>query len=107
MNRVRFCWLLAIGLLACASGVAAQQPPDYPMWCRGSAGMAEANGNTLIVVFKEGTQPAGQGLPPGVCSWLDRGLRPGEPNRIVDVRPTAGEARIKADHINGGAESTF
>ncbi len=107
MKSSRFGWPLAIGLLAYASGAAAQQPPDYPMWCHGSARMAQANGKTLIVDFKGGTQPAGQSLAPGVCSWLDRGLRTGEPNRIVDVRPSAGEARITASHINDGAEWTF
>lgn len=107
MNRIACAVVLTGILLVCSSGLAAQQPPDYPMWCHGSAGMAQANGKTLTVVFRGGTQPAGQSLGPGVCSWLDRGLRPGEPNRIVDVRPSPGEARITARHINEGAAWTF
>ena len=37
----------------------------------------------LIVDFKFGTQPAGAGLSPGQGSWKDRGMRPGEPARLI------------------------
>ena len=105
--RSRAGFWVAIIMLGWATVLVAQSPPDYPMWCHGQEGMATANGNTLIVVFKAGTKPATKALEPGMCSWLDRGLRPGEPTRIVDVRPTPGEARITAGHINTGMEWTF
>lgn len=85
----------------------AQAPPDYPLWCRGAAGMASANGKNLVITFKVSNQPAGQGLQPGQCAWLDRGFRPNEPLRVVDPRPSAGEARISAGYINQGRTWTF
>jgi len=106
MNRVEACLMFAGVLLLGAVGMAAE-PPDYPMWCQGRAGMARSDGRSLIVEFRAGTAPAGQSLEPGVCSWLDRGFRPGEPTRVIDVRPTPGEAHITAQHINGGAAWTF
>jgi hypothetical protein len=77
------------------------------MWCHGQQGMASSDGKNLIVTFKAGTQPATKSLDPGVCAWVDRGLRPGEPTKIVDVRPTPGEARSTAGHINSGMDWTF
>jgi hypothetical protein len=69
--------------------------------------MASINGKNLIVEFSKGTRPATQGLQPSECSFPDRGLRPNEPNRIVDERPTQGEAQHMAELINGGAAWTF
>ena len=91
MNRVQFCLMFAGVLLLGAVGKAAE-PPDYPMWCQGRAGMARC--------FSARWRS-------GLCSWLDRGFRPGEPTRIIDVRPTPGEAHNTAQHINGGAAWTF
>jgi hypothetical protein len=88
-------------------GAALAAPPDYPLWCRGTAGMASANGKDLVVNFRFTDHPAGEGLQPGQCSWLDRGFRPNEPLRIVDTRPSAAEARITAGYINEGQEWTF
>jgi hypothetical protein len=103
--RAQFVFCLAIFALAAVAG--AQSPPDYPMWCHGQQGMATSDGKNLIVTFKAGTQSAKTSLDPGVCSWLDRGFRPGEPTKIIDVRPTPGEARITASHINDGMDWTF
>ncbi len=80
--------------------------PDYPIRCRGVGGMASTDGKNLIVDFKKGAHTAGQ-LQPGQCSWLDRGLRPNEPTRIADSRPTADEARNAAARINAGDTWTF
>jgi hypothetical protein len=82
-------------------------PPDYPLRCHGGANMARTNGQTLIVDFNKSGGAAGAGLVAGQCSWDDRGFRPGEPTRIVDLRPTVGEARNTARSINGGAVWTF
>jgi hypothetical protein len=58
------------------------------MRCRGGAPSTfgfqlYSTGETLLNVrFKPGTKPAGQGLNPGECSWLDRGMRAGEPAQL-------------------------
>jgi len=80
--------------------------PDYPIRCRGIAGMASTEGATLIVNFKKRNRPADQ-LLPGQCSWLDRAMRAKEPTRIADVLPNADQARSAADHINAGDTWTF
>jgi hypothetical protein len=102
-----FCFLAGSVAVVFSRQLAEAQPPDFPLRCRGSAGMASANGNNLIINFSRGERPADQGLQPGQCSWLDRGLRPNEPTRVVDQRPTSGEAEITARHINAGDTWTF
>src|SRR5260370_15270344 len=67
------------------SGVGvAQTPQSCPLVCRGSAnlpiGTAPGEGN-FGFVFTQGTKPASQGLAPGECSWVDRGMYPQEPDR--------------------------
>ncbi len=69
--------------------------------------MASNNGRNLIVEFKGGDRAADQALQPGQCSWLDRGLRPNEPTRIVDELHSMDEARNAAEHINAGRTWTF
>src|SRR4030095_15951822 len=58
---------------------------SYPLVCRGSAnlgiGSAPGDGN-IGFVFTRGTKPASQGLAPGECSWVDRGVRTEEPDRV-------------------------
>jgi hypothetical protein len=83
------------------------QPPDFPLWCHGKPGMASTSGRNLIIDFVPASGAASRELRPGQCSWLDRALRPGEPTRVVDERPSAGEARNIAMHINGGEVWTF
>lgn len=36
----------------------------------------------LTVGFRKGSKPASQGLNPGECSWMDRGMRDSEPDSI-------------------------
>jgi hypothetical protein len=64
-------------------------PPSYPLRVRGGAKLRVWAENTrtpslvkLIVVFEFGTRRAGAGLRPGQGSWMDRGMRSGEPTRL-------------------------
>ena len=45
----------------------------------------------LTVDFKFGTKPVSDGLNPGEGSWMDRGMRLGEPTRLI-YRTTRGNA---------------
>lgn len=105
--RAQFGFHLAVFVLAASAVMLAQSPPDYPMWCHGQEGMATADGKNLIVTFKAGTEPAGKSLDPGVCSWLDRGFRPGEPTKIIAVEPYPATAQSAAGAINSGKDWTF
>jgi len=66
-----------------------------------------ANGDgRLTVGFKPGTKPAGSGLAPGECSWLDRAMREQEPKSIchnikdVFISTTAtDDSRYTPSHI--------
>ena len=67
----------------------AAAPPSYPLRVRGGGKLrcvAEATKTPslvkLIVQFEFGTAPARAGLRPGQGSWLDRGMRQGEPTRL-------------------------
>src|SRR5215468_993169 len=99
--------IVICSLLAFSPNAGSQNPPDYPMECHGAAGMASTSGKNLIVNFKAGDRAADPSLEPGSCSWRDRGLRPNEPTRIVDERPSIGEARRTAELINAGSTWTF
>ena len=81
---------------------------EYPIRCRGAHRTTYTAWRLLhdYVDFKKGDHPAAQ-LPPGQCSWLDRGVRANEPSRIADERSTVAEARIAAEHINAGDTWTF
>jgi hypothetical protein len=106
MLKRSYGWLFAAGLLVFFPHAGHAQP-DYPLRCNGAAGMASTEGRNLLIVFRKGDRPASQGLSSGHCSWLDRGLRPNEPDRIVDPRPSAGEAQRTAQYINAGYTWTF
>jgi len=110
--------LLVLALLVCVPFLAPvtqgqnrlPNPPDYPLRCRGAAGMARADGRQLMVVFRKGGRAANggsDGLEAGQCSWDDRVLSPNEPNRIVYQCESPGEATITARHINSGDVWTF
>jgi hypothetical protein len=54
--------------------------------------------NQLTVVFTKGSRPADQGLAPGQCSWIDRGMSQPEPNRLIqDIDANSQSA---ADYLN-------
>ena len=94
--------------------VAAVSPPmepSYPLRVRGSANNADLpmwfeNGK-LIVQFRAGQSPAEAGLKPGEGSWLDRGLRPGEPTRLVQQMSEDRASQIIASLRNPNAYWTF
>src|SRR5713226_8464591 len=72
----------------------ARTPESYPLVCRGGGslviGIAPGEGN-IGFVFTRGTKPAGEGLAPGECSWVDRGMHVDEPDRLSqDVSSKAG-----------------
>ncbi|MGB8908496.1 MAG: hypothetical protein WCC84_07075 [Candidatus Cybelea sp.] len=82
-------------------------PSVFAMRCIGSGGMASAQGATLTVKFQKAEHPASQGLLPGQCSWLDRGVRPNEPSRIEAPLASAGQAQNGVAQINAGGTWTF
>ncbi|HVS81028.1 MAG TPA: hypothetical protein VHE60_04780 [Pyrinomonadaceae bacterium] len=90
MKRIFLSALIGAGMVAAifqilSGSAAARTPEDYPLVCRGGGslviGMAPGEGN-IGFVFTRGTKPAGEGLAPGECSWVDRGMRPEEPDRL-------------------------
>ena len=91
--------LIAAGARPSASGVidvspTARVPPDlevikrprsYPLLCRGSESLEMAFAPSIRAIgfkFTKGTKPAGEGLDPGECSWVDRGMHADEPNEL-------------------------
>jgi len=92
--HIRSGWKCLLGLVLFAAVALAQ--PTYQMRCRGTPGRGMstvveksnlAGFYKFTLTFQRGTKPADAGLRPGECSWIDRGFRPGEPDRIVEVMP--------------------
>lgn len=56
----------------------------YPLVCRGAPSLKQepATGSYVGFRFTKGTKPAGEGLAPGECSWMDRGMRADEPDKL-------------------------
>jgi hypothetical protein len=68
----------------------AYTPPDtYPLECRGTEALKIMDFDGPVPFrwvgfnFIPGTGPARNGLKAGQCSWLDRGMRAGEPARLA------------------------
>lgn len=90
-SRIRV-FLLALSAALCAltvqsASAAITEPQSYPMACRAGGGMQaqltmlDHGTAALIIRFKKGTAGAGVRAPgPGECTWLDRGMRPNEPD---------------------------
>lgn len=96
----------AVLLLAVQAGTLAQQqeadfvPPAkdigggfYPLVCMGGEIRVKLSTSTdgrapnVQVTFRKGNTPSGargENLEPGSCSWVDRGMHYGEPDRIFD-----------------------
>jgi hypothetical protein len=79
--------ILAIIFGLCLQVTAAA--PSYPLRVRGGGHLHLRMESTrtqslvkLIVEFEFGTRRADAGLRPGQGSWLDRGMRSGEPTRL-------------------------
>jgi hypothetical protein len=97
------CTVAFLSAIPCAT----QTPPDFPMWCKGAAGMASSEGKNLIIDFKHSDKPAPKGLASGQCSWLDRPLLYNEPSRIVSEQLSVSTAKQVASQINAGADWSF
>ncbi len=86
---------LTLLLAAIGPSIAAAQT-TYPMVCRGAASLAVirfliAPGSVnsyLYTYVNRGTAAFSfPTLQPGYCTWLDRGIGPGEPSTLVQVLP--------------------
>jgi hypothetical protein len=104
--------IAALILFAETRSAFAQEVPDtgpqtWEMRCRGGRmGFSDhlvrqgprKGKREVTVVFAAGTQPSGDRLPttlsPGYCSWVDRGLSPGEPTQIHLLMTTEDEERM-------------
>lgn len=64
-------------------------PDSYPLVCRGTDTLKIMDFDGPVPFrwvgfnFIPGTGPAKNGLKAGQCSWLDRGMKPGEPARLA------------------------
>lgn len=100
MKRISLAAFISLGMmvliLPLLSGKSATQTPQsYPLVCRGSDSLEiriAPNEGNIGFIFTPGTNPASQGLAPGECSWVDRGMSPGEPDRL-------------SQHVSNGLES--
>ncbi len=110
MKRILLSTLIGVSVVAMififSVSEAARPPESYPLVCRGAATFETNPGPVLWpgcpvidqsickyagFTFRPGSKPARDGLAPGECSWLDRGMRAGEPNRVVQrIEPVAG-----------------
>ncbi|MCP3971984.1 MAG: hypothetical protein GY717_17005 [Rhodobacteraceae bacterium] len=78
---------LALGMLA----LPAVAQTSYVMTCRSGGDMSAVAGQRVSnphvfveITFQPGTAGAGVQAPdPGQCTWIDRGFRPGEPNKMI------------------------
>ncbi len=62
-----------------------EKPRSYPLLCRGSESLVIAFTPSIRAIgftFTRGIKPAGEGLDPGECSWVDRGMHADEPNSL-------------------------
>ena len=73
-----------------------QTPQSYPLVCRGTPKAtisSNRESRRLVLRFTKGTRPADAGLAPGECSWMDRGMLPGEPDLIIQAVPEGADDR--------------
>jgi hypothetical protein len=100
VKRIFLAALIGLGMMALIlplfSGKSATRTQQsYPLVCRGSGSLEiriAPNEGNIGFIFTRGTKPASQGLAPGECSWGDRGMYPGEPDRL-------------SQHVSNGLES--
>lgn len=83
-------------LCAVLPAAAARAQTTYPMVCRGTTSLSPmqfavspgSTSSSLYVYFTRGTQAfSAATLQPGQCTWLDRGIGPGEPAVLVQSLP--------------------
>ena len=91
MRRTFLSALIGVGALAlifplCSRSETARTRESYPLVCRGAAsleiGSPEPSSWEVGFTFTRGTKPAGEGLAPGQCSWVDRAMHLDEPDRL-------------------------
>ena len=76
-----------------------ERPRSYPLLCRGSESLEIAFAPSIRAIgfkFTRGTKPAGEGLAPGECSWVDRGMYADEPNKLSQEVEEGWEESLKA-----------
>ncbi len=75
-----------------------ERPRSYPLVCRGSDSLVigfAPSVRTIGFTFTRGTKPAGEGLDPGECSWVDRGMHADEPDRLSQPVEDSWEESLK------------
>src|SRR5438309_9779916 len=91
MKRIFLSALIGIGMVAAIFQILSERSAaqlkreSYPLVCRGGGSLeiGIAPGVTRIgFTFSKGTKPAGKGLDPGECSWVDRGMHADEPDQL-------------------------
>jgi hypothetical protein len=84
-----------------------QGQTSYQLRCRGTRGQemsfaiepgSSEGVNQLTVIFTKGSGPADEGLAPGQCSWIDRGMWQQEPNRLI--QNIYANSNSAADYLN-------
>jgi hypothetical protein len=80
---------LAVALIVVGLAMEAiAAPPSYPLRVRGGKLRITFEKTQtkdlwkMIIQFNPGGRPAGEGLRPGEGTWMDRGMRAGEPARL-------------------------
>src|SRR5689334_15751216 len=83
--------IISLALLSGLTASVAYAQTTYPLVCRGTTPSGVGPGGMSFTLwssnqtpnarvgFVKGTGPAGSGLQPGQCSWLDRGINANEP----------------------------
>jgi hypothetical protein len=81
--------MTSMALLALVSLSSAHAAPtSYVLMCKGGGNMSvdyNAQSNRLVVKFKAGQRSGGQGVSAGSCTWVDRGFRAKEPQRLCQT----------------------
>ena len=102
MKRSLLSVLIGVGLVSLifqlfSNTRAARLADSYPLVCRGAETFkidpptppcegcvtADEAPKYVSFTFIRGSKRSGEGLAPGECSWLDRGMRADEPDRVV------------------------
>jgi hypothetical protein len=78
-------------------GAAEASDPSYPLICRGGGRLAIVNNGSggVQIKFQRTAGGIDAGLRPGQCTWVDRAVHFGEPNKICD------QATRAAGYVSG------
>jgi hypothetical protein len=104
---------ILVGIVAMIVGSQSDVPAQsYPLVCRGplTVEFGQNHQPTLIMRFGQGRKPATQGVEPGTCAWMDRGVRSNEPDCLMhsprDVRVRVVQPS-SADRASAPAAESF